>query len=167
MTIRDLRDDDIAKAFDINQNAVPDVDAVDRDGFERLCAVSAIRLAALDDGELVGFCLVVAPDTRDLPRRATIAQARPDAAWHLERIAFARGGGGRGLGPRLFDAVDERLGALTEGAGDDSKALTSWFSIEPLNEHALEFYRSRGFVEVEQRRIDDHLLALMRRPWIG
>lgn len=164
MTISEMSDSDVGRAYAINQDAAPAVDSVSEETFQRLARQSAIRLVALDaTGTVVGFCLVAAAGDPGLPPRAAAALDRDDAALHLERVAFARGGGGQGLGPKLYDELDTRIESSGNRFGAVPIALTSWFSVEPLNQHAYDFYLSRGFVEVERQPFGDTTLALMKK----
>lgn len=167
MTIRSMTRDDIDRAFDINEHGI-DVDAVDREMFDRLDERSLIKLAALDaSGDMVGFCFVIDASDGPLPARSAWAIDRPCAMLHIERVAFRPEGSGHGLGVELFDEIDRRVAWRAQSTDADSTPLTALVKVEPRNEHGWEFFRTRGFTEIDRRRFDDATWALVRKPFAG
>ena len=166
--IREMRDADVEVAHRINEASAPDVDPVDRAAFDRLYRQCAVCLVAVDPTDtVVGFCMIATAGDTDVPERTARALDRDDAMLHLDRVAFARGGGGQGLGPALYDEIDARIESGAIVPTDEPISLTSWFSVEPLNQHALDFYLSRGFVEIERHTFGPATLALMQKHYSG
>jgi ribosomal protein S18 acetylase RimI-like enzyme len=164
--IRDMRDSDLETAHRINEASPPDVDSVDRPAFDRLYHQSALCLVAVDPTDtVVGFCMIAAAGSSEVPPRTARALDRDDAMLHLDRVAFARGGGGQGLGPALYDEIDARIESGAVVPTDGPIRLTSWFSVEPLNQHALDFYLSRRFIEIERHTFGPATLALMQKVY--
>lgn len=166
MTVRDMLDADVETTHHINELSAPEVDSLDRPAFDELFGRCALGLVALDPTDaVVGFCLIAAAGVPGFPERTAVALQRADAMLHLDRVAFAPGGGGRGLGPKLYDEIDARIDAGLLGPVDGPAVLTSWLGLEPLNQHALDFYRSRDFAEVERHTFDGVTLALMQKHY--
>lgn len=162
--IRDMRDSDVETAHRINEASSPDVDSVDRATFDQLYRQCALSLVAVDPTDtVVGFCMIATAGDAEVSERTARALDRDDAMLHLDRVAFARGGGGQGLGPALYDEIDARIESGAIVPTDEPIGLTSWFSVEPLNQHALDFYLSRRFVEIERHTFGPATLALMQK----
>ena len=165
MTIRPLEPQDVATAHAINEQSPPDVDSVDRTTFDALYARSEVALAALDrTGTIVGFCFITAAGSEGLPPRSRWALGRDDADLHVERVAFAPGGGGQGLGVELFDAIDRRMKGRAHERGAATR-LTSLIRVDPPNVHGWDFHLARGFREIDRATFDSTTVALMSRSY--
>jgi len=163
VTIRTLTARDVDRAYEINELSPPDVDSVDRSTFDSLYERSVVALGALDAAStMVGFCFISAAGPGRLPARSAWALQRDDAELHIERVAFAPGGGGQGLGVELFDEIDRNVGASTPGSGTK---LTSLVRVDPPNTHGWDFHLARGFVEIDRATFDDVTVALMQRRY--
>jgi hypothetical protein len=143
--VRPLDVDDLATIWRINEANVPEVGSVSLDRLRYLVGESAIALAADLDGDVVGFCLVLAPGSGyDSSNYRWFAEHRP-AAWYLDRVAIDAGRWGVGVGRALYDEVVVRL--ERRGVG----ALGLEVNSDPPNDRSLAFHQRQGFVELERR----------------
>ena len=163
MTIRDMTTDDLDRVLEINDANVPEVGEVDLDRLRFIVSESPIALvvensADTDEpGEVVGFCLVLAPGSTYDSVNYLWFMDRYSEAYYLDRVAFDASAQGKGLGSALYAEVDRRLAEL----GAD---LTLEVNLDPPNEPSLAFHRKHGFVEVGRHMSKGIEVSLMHKP---
>ena len=141
--IRPIQPVDLDRILEINAANVPEVGAVDADRMAYLLGQSPIALAVELDGRIVGFCLVLPPDSDYDSVNYRWFTERYDDFMYLDRVAFDAEAQGRGLGTLLYAEVD-RL--MVERARESRLALE--VNVDPPNEPSLAFHARRGFTEV-------------------
>ncbi len=146
VVIRSIEPADLERILQINEENVPEVGSVDADRMGFLVAESPIALAVELDGQIVGFCLVLPPDSDYDSVNYRWFTSRYDEFMYLDRVAFVKEAQGRGLGTLLYAEVD-RL--MTDLAGGEHLALE--VNVDPPNDASLAFHARRGFVEVGQQ----------------
>lgn len=161
MQLRPYRDDDLLPVHAINQAEVPAVGDETVEALGHIAAESVVAIVAEDDGELAGFCLVLAPGADYDSGNYLWFSERYDDFVYLDRVAIAPGFRRRGLGRALYAEV-ERLAA-------ERRPSAGWFTLEvnlrPRNETSLAFHEALGFVEVGQRETEyGALVSLMAKP---
>lgn len=145
--LRDLTLDDLAAAHVINQANVPDVGEVSLERMGWLQEMTAISIGVFDDhGSMLGFCMVFPPGTDYDSTNYTWFMERYDDAYYLDRVAFSEPARRRGLGTRLYDAVEQRI---VDAPGIARLALE--VNSDPPNEGSLAFHTRRGYRELERR----------------
>lgn len=145
--LRDLTLDDLAAAHVINQANVPDVGEVSLERMGWLQEMTAISIGVFDDhGSMLGFCMVFPPGTDYDSTNYTWFMERYDDAYYLDRVAFSEPARRRGLGTRLYDAVEQRI---VDAPGIARLALE--VNSDPPNEGSLAFHTGRGYRELERR----------------
>jgi uncharacterized protein len=144
--IRPIEPGDLDRIVEINAANVPEVGAVDVERMAYLLAESPIALAVELDGAIVGFCLVMPPDSTYDSVNYRWFTERYDDFMYLDRVAFDAEAQGRGLGTLLYAEVD-RL--MVERERESHLALE--VNLDPPNETSLAFHARRGFGEVGQQ----------------
>ena len=86
--IRDLTSSDLDEAWRINQANTPAVGDEPRDAMDEILSMCTIALASEVDGQVVGFCMVLPPDTTyDSPNYRFFCDRFPEFVY-LDRVAF-------------------------------------------------------------------------------
>lgn len=156
---------DLEPVLTINEASVPDVESLTSSQIEELFTNRVFALVAgHGDADVIGFGFVVGAGTRSDVPRTRWATDRNDVDLHLERIAFAPGASGFGLGVEFYDRLDSLVGALatTNGA---AVRFSSFVTVEPLLEHSFNFHRARGFVEIDRLRLESTTVALVQKSY--
>lgn len=148
--IRDLLPDDLDRVHAINQANVPEVGTLRREQLDDLLEESAFALVVEDGGELVGFCVLIAPGSPYRSVNYRWFMDRYDDAMYLDRVAFDADHRGRGLGTRLYAEVERRI----VHEHPDLARLTLEVNLDPPNEPSMAFHARRGFVEVGRQVTD-------------
>lgn len=139
---RDLRDSDLVVIHTINALNVPAVGEESLESLQSIMELSEIALGVIEDESLVGFALVLPPDTPyDSPNYRFFRERFDDFAY-LDRVAFLPSHQGKGLGASLYREIERRL---------SRQMLTLEVNVVPPNEGSMRFHLREGFGEVEQR----------------
>lgn len=143
----------------INDGAHPAVPITPPDEFAALLAMSRLALVA-DDGEPAGFVIALAPGLDYPSENYAWFSARSYDFLYVDRIVLAPRLQGRGVGPRLYDAVEEA--ARVDGASE----ITCEVNVRPPNPGSLAFHTRLGFVEVGRQATKGGAVevALLARP---
>jgi predicted GNAT superfamily acetyltransferase len=146
VVIRSIEPADLERILQINEENVPEVGSVDADRMRFLVAESPIALAVELDGPIVGFCLVLPPDSAYDSVNYRWFTTRYHDFMYLDRVAFVNEAQGRGLGTLLYAEVDRLMAELAE-----VEHLALEVNVDPPNESSLAFHARRGFIEVGQQ----------------
>lgn len=139
--IRDLTSSDLDVAWRINQANTPAVGDEPRDAMDEILSMSTIALATEVGGQVVGFCMVLPPDTSyDSPNYRYFCDRFPEFVY-LDRIAFDSEHQGRGYGAAMYREVEQRTTA---------PLFALEVNVKPPNEGSLRFHMREGFVEIDQ-----------------
>jgi predicted GNAT superfamily acetyltransferase len=146
--LRDLTVDDLAAAHVINQANVPDVGEVSPERLAWLQEMTSVSMGVFDDdGSMRGFCMVFPPGTDYDSTNYRWFMERYDDAYYLDRVAFSETARRRGLGTRLYAAVEQRI---VDHAPAIARLVLEVNS-NPPNEGSLAFHTGRGYRELERR----------------
>ena len=138
---RVLTSGDREAMWEINQANVPAVGEESPETLVEILDMAEIALGVVDSGVLVGFCLVLPPETTyDSPNYRFFCDRFDDFAY-LDRVAFRPSHQGRGLGAALYREVERRM---------VRPRLTLEVNVVPPNEGSMRFHLREGFVELEQ-----------------
>lgn len=156
-TIRDLVPGDLSAVHALNAANVPAVGEADLDHLARLVAMADHALVADDAGQLVGFCIVLAPGADYGSVNYRWFSERYDDFVYLDRVAVDQRWRGQGVGTALYAEVERRCADRT------------WFTLEvnlrPRNDVSLAFHAQHGFVEVGQQETPyGCLVSLQAKP---
>ena len=150
---------DLAALVAINDAAAPAVPITPAAELAELIALSRLALVA-DDGEPAGFLIALAPGRAYASENYAWFSARSGDFLYVDRIVLAPRLQGRGVGPRLYAAVDEAARA------DGSTEVTCEVNLRPPNPGSLAFHTRLGFVEVGRQETKGGTteVALLARP---
>lgn len=160
--VREIEAADIDELHRINEANVPEVGSVDRPRFDFLLGASVLALVVTVDGEPAGFCLVLPLGMPYDSVNYRWFSERYDDVWYLDRVAFDRRFQRRGLGTRLYDEVERRVGERPEIA-----ALTLEVNVDPPNEPSLAFHRRRDYDEVGRQHTPYGITVSMMRKQLA
>jgi predicted GNAT superfamily acetyltransferase len=159
--LRDYRPDDLVSLHAINEAAYPAVGAETLEDLGHIASESLIALVAEVDGEIAGFCLVLAPGADYDSVNYVWFGDHYDDFVYLDRVAISPDFQRRGIGRAMYDEVERRAAAVRPGASQ----FTLEVNLEPRNEESLQFHDRLGFVEVGQQDTEygTHV-SLMSKP---
>jgi predicted GNAT superfamily acetyltransferase len=151
--LRDARPGDLARVVALNAAAVPHVNGVPRELFERFLGEAAyFRVAEWagesDDGGIDGFLVALGPDADyDSPNFLWFRE-RYESFLYIDRIVVDETARGLGLGTRFYRDL-ERV------ARERSvPQLTCEVNLRPPNEGSLRFHERFGFERVGRQETE-------------
>jgi predicted GNAT superfamily acetyltransferase len=141
ITIRAMTASDIEAVWAINQENIPAVGEETVEVLADLLAMSLFSLVAEADNVVVGFCMVLGPQTQyRSPNYLYFCERYADFIY-LDRVAVTSAFQGLGLGAAMYREV-ERLSRSTLFALE--------VNTKPRNEGSLRFHTREGFVLLEE-----------------
>jgi len=140
-SIRPMSSSDIDVVWAINQENIPAVGEETVEVLSNLHAMSTISLVAEVDNVVVGFCMVLSPQTSYQSPNYLYFCERFDDFVYLDRVAVTSGFQGWGIGAALYRQVEE----LT-----DSSMFVLEVNTKPRNEGSLRFHTREGFTLLEE-----------------
>ena len=132
---------DLPALVAINDGAYPAVPITPQDELGELIALSRLTLVA-DDGKPAGFIVALPAGLAYASENYTWFSARSHDFLYVDRIVLAPRLQGRGVGPRLYAAVEEAARA------DGATEITCEVNVRPANPGSLAFHARLGFREV-------------------
>ena len=141
ITIRAMTTSDIEAVWAINQENIPAVGEETVEVLADLLSMSLFSLVAEADNVVVGFCMVLGPQTQyRSPNYLYFCERYADFIY-LDRVAVTSAFQGLGLGAAMYREV-ERLSQSTLFALE--------VNTKPRNEGSLRFHTREGFVLLEE-----------------
>ena len=141
ITIRAMTASDIEVVWAINQENVPAVGEETVEVLADLLSMSLFSLVAEADNVVVGFCMILGPQTQyRSPNYLYFCERYADFIY-LDRVAVTSAFQGLGLGAAMYREV-ERLSQSTLFALE--------VNTKPRNEGSLRFHTREGFVLLEE-----------------
>jgi predicted GNAT superfamily acetyltransferase len=141
ITIRAMTASDIEAVWAINQENIPAVGEETVEVLAELLAMSLFSLVAEADNVVVGFCMILGPQTQyRSPNYLYFCERYADFIY-LDRVAVTSAFQGLGLGAAMYREV-ERLSGSTLFALE--------VNTKPRNEGSLRFHTREGFVLLEE-----------------
>ena len=161
MDMQPITPADLDAVLALNQQWVPHVGSLDREGLAHLvgqaeCAVWSPH----DDGSVAGFVIALGPGADYASPNYQWFSARHERFAYVDRIAVDPARHGSGLGRRLYDLVVGRARAV------GSPVLCCEVNLQPPNPGSLAFHAAIGFVEVGRQWTyhDTVEVQLLERP---
>jgi predicted GNAT superfamily acetyltransferase len=159
--LREYHADDLPTIHAINEAAYPAVGTETIEDLGHIGSESIIALIAEADGEIAGFCFVLAPGADYDSMNYQWFLERYGDFLYLDRVAISPAFQRRGLGHAMYAEV-ERLAAERRPRATD---FTLEVNLRPRNDQSLAFHAQLGFVEVGQQETDyGALVSLMAKP---
>jgi predicted GNAT superfamily acetyltransferase len=151
--LRDARPEDLARVETLNAAAVPHVNGVPRELFERFLREAAYFRVAEREGEkalghIHGFLLALGPDADYDSPNFLWFRARYESFLYIDRIVVDEAVRGLGLGTRFYRDL-ERV-ARERGV----PRLTCEVNLRPPNEGSLRFHERFGFERVGRQETE-------------
>jgi predicted GNAT superfamily acetyltransferase len=141
ITIRAMTASDVEAVWAINQENIPAVGEETVEVLADLLSMSLFSLVAEADNVVVGFCMVLGPQTQyRSPNYLYFCERYADFIY-LDRVAVTSAFQGLGLGASMYREV-ERLSQSTLFALE--------VNTKPRNEGSLRFHTREGFVLLEE-----------------
>lgn len=158
MLFRDLTADDLPIVTTINNDNVPAVGEASLEHLTHLLGQCSLAIAAEIEGDIAGFCMVLAPGADYGSMNYQWFSDRYTDFAYLDRVAIAEPFRNRGVGSAMYAEVERRLAGTTP-----------WFLLEvnlrPRNDGSLRFHARHGFVEVGQQETNyGSLVSLLAKP---
>ena len=139
--IRAMTASDIEVVWAINQENIPAVGEETVEVLADLLSMSLFSLVAEANNVVVGFCMVLGPQTQYRSPNYLYFCERYDDFIYLDRVAVTSAFQGLGLGAALYREV-EKL--------SQSTLFVLEVNTKPRNEGSLRFHTREGFVMLEE-----------------
>jgi uncharacterized protein len=140
MRLRDLTRADWPQLLALNLTSVRELSELDERRLEWILSLAHRSLAVDSEGEMVAFALAIAPGTPYDSQNYRWFDARFERFLYLDRIAVAGPQRRRGIGTRLYDAMEAATGPFDRIVCD--------VNVVPPNHASLAFHVSRGYLEI-------------------
>ena len=160
--LRPFRPADLDALVAVNDGAHPAVPITPAADLAELIGMGRLVMVA-DDGEPAGFIVALAPGLPYASENYTWFGARSSDFLYVDRIVLAPRLQSRGVGPRLYAAVEDAARA------DGATEITCEVNLRPPNPGSLAFHARLGFVEVgrQQTKGGATEVALLAKPLGG
>jgi len=157
-TIRALRFDQLVWALRLNNAAVPNVNALSADEFERLVGMSALALGAWRDEKPAGFLLAFRPGADYASENYRWFSREMTDFLYIDRVVVDPAARRGGVGRALYQAA----------AAEAAKAgvpLVCEVNEEPPNPDSMRFHERFGFRVVGRQETEqgEKRVALMQK----
>lgn len=145
--LRKLAADDLDEALELNNQAVPNVNALTRARFEEILGECTYRTVAAAAGSIVGFLLALGPGQRyDSPNYRWFEQHFRHWAY-VDRVVVAPAYRGRGVGKRLYADLEASVSPGT-------RFIACEVNLRPPNPGSIAFHTRGGFEAVGSQDVD-------------
>jgi len=135
--------DDFAAIFEINQEAVPEVFALDAREFSRLLELCEYARVAEIDDEIAGYLFVLGKGLEyDGEEYHWFCQNLSEEFLYIDQVAIAGRWRGTGCGTKLYADLEQY--ALR----NRKNALACEINYQPFNAGSMAFHRKAGFEEL-------------------
>lgn len=153
MLLRPIEATDHDDVLALNEANVELLAPLDRAGLVELSGIAELAAVIEHDGAFAGFVLGLLPATTYDSVNYRWFTERYDDFWYLDRIVLVDRVRRLGLGSQVYDEIEARA------VGHGRVALE--VNLDPPNEPSLLFHRGRGYVDVHEQLVGDHLVGLM------
>ena len=151
-----MADADLAQVLALNQAVVSELSDLDERRLESLVSMAELALVVATEGTVLGFAFAFAPHTAYDSLNYRWFNDHLHSFLYLDRIAVLQAHRRRGIGARLYDAV--------EAAAAPYGRVVCEVNVQPPNPASLAFHKSRGYHELEQLEHDSgKVVALLER----
>ena len=141
MEVRQLVSEDVAAAWQINEQGLPGTGQVSQEEMVDLLSLCELPLGVFDGDEMLGFVLCLAPRTRYASRNYAWFNERYQEFLYVDRIAITVGHRGKGIGSLLYERVIEHAESL-------QFPVTAEVNLTPPNPGSIRFHERHSFTEI-------------------
>jgi len=135
---------DLPAVHAINQACVPHLSSITLEELRELARQACHFTVVKTDGKVVGFMLALGPGQRYESLNYRWFSERYEDFVYVDRIAFASGFRGAGLGRRLYENIEGEYKGR-------ASVITCEVNLLPPNPESLAFHKRLGFEEVGQQ----------------
>lgn len=147
MLIRDFAPGDLGAALQLNQGALPAVNAHDADSLAALVAEADRSWVADDEGTLAGLLVSFAPGASYASQNYRWLQERFEQFRYVDRIIISPDYQRRGLGSEFYAALEQHA------ASHDAKRLLCEVNLLPANPQSIAFHERSGWTGISDRTL--------------
>jgi len=140
MKLREITRADWPTLLELNAASVRELSELDEQRLESLLSWAQRGLVVEHERAIVAFALAIAPGTPYDSDNYRWFAKRFERFLYLDRIAVSDAMRRRGIGGRLYDAMEETAAGF--------EGMVCEVNLRPPNEASLAFHTSRGYVEV-------------------
>ena len=142
--VRNIVSTDVTRVLEINNANTPGVSELTLSELETDIK-NCLHALAIDNehGEVCAFCITFAPDAPDAGANHRWFAERFESFVYLDRIAIDSDHQNRGLGAKLYQAVEQEMLQSAEHS-----MLCCEVNLEPPNPGSIRFHKRIGFTEV-------------------
>ena len=140
MRLREITRADWPTVLELNAASVRELSELDEQRLESLLSWAQRGLVVEHERAIVAFALAIAPGTPYDSENYRWFATRFERFLYLDRIAVSDAMRRRGIGGRLYDAMEETAAAF--------ERMVCEVNFQPPNEASLAFHTSRGYIEV-------------------
>ncbi len=159
MLIRDLAPADAPAALELNEAALPAVNSHTADSLAGLLSQADRTWVVDDEGTLAGLLVSFAPGSSYASPHYRWLQERFDAFRYVDRIVISPSHQRRGLGSKLYGALEQH--AAAQGA----KRLLCEVNLLPPNPQSVAFHERSGWTGVSDRTLSpDKVVRYFEKP---
>jgi predicted GNAT superfamily acetyltransferase len=155
MQLRELEREDWPRVLDLNQRSVRELSELDQQRLEYILSLAHRSLVVESAGEVVAFAVAMAPASAYDSRNYRWFDAHFERFLYLDRIAVAQAARRRGVGARLYDAMEEAAVGFDRMVCD--------VNVRPPNDVSLAFHAARGYREIGRLTHPEKVVALMSK----
>lgn len=157
--IRDVSHGDLEAVRLLNNVAVPHVNSLPHDAFDRFRQVAAYFRVASNDKEILGFLVGFLPDADYASENFRWFQAHHDEFIYIDRIVVAPAASGQGIARALYQDLQDEM-------DDRVRQMACEVNIRPANERSTRMHHRLGFTEVGQQETGGggKLVSLLLKP---
>ena len=158
-SIRDVNRSDLETVRLLNNAAVPHVNSLSYDEFDRFLQVAAYFRVANNDKDILGFLVGFLPGADYTSENYRWFQSHHEEFIYIDRIIVAPAASGQGIARALYqDLQGDMDGRVWKMACE--------VNIRPANERSARLHHRLGFVEVGQQETGGgrKLVSLLLKP---
>lgn len=156
--VRPMETTDHDAVLTLNAAEVPRLSPLDPPDLRVILARAELALVATADDEFCGLVIAIGPGTDYPSPNYRFFERRGTRHLYIDRVAVTDPARRRGVGSRLYAAVEDR--ARNTGRVE----VTCEVNLRPRNEASLAFHAARGYVEIGQQDVGAHRVALFAKP---
>ena len=156
MEIRQLEHNDVAAAWQINEEGLPGTGQVSHEEMADLLSLSELAVGVFEDNQLRGFVLCLLPKTRYGSLNYAWFNQRYEEFLYVDRVAVAELHRDREIGTLLYRHVIEYAEQL-------ACPVAAEVSLKPPNPGSIRFHHRHDFTEIGTFEQSEKAVTMMMR----